>query len=501
MPFPRASGILLHPTSFPSRYGIGDLGLEAYQFVDFLASSAQQLWQILPLGPTGYGNSPYMSFSTMAGNPLIISPDLLKENELLSEEDLSDVPDFPLDLVDFDRVIAWKLPLLRKAARNFQEKATTIQKKEFEGFCRGKASWLDDYALFMALLEVRKEKVWTEWPEELRDRQPDTLNYWRGQLAEEVYFQKFLQYEFFRQWTELRSYANAQKIRIIGDIPIYVSANSADVWEHREIFKLDPKTGELTELAGVPPDYFSETGQLWGNPIYNWDYLQSTNFAWWIQRIRELLSYVDLIRIDHFRGFESFWSVTAGEETALNGEWVKAPGYALFETIRKELGSLPILAEDLGDVDQAVFDLRDYFEFPGMKILQFAFASDAGNSYLPFNINPNSVIYTGTHDNNTTVGWYYDNANDYEKQRLAQYLGCNGLHGIAWDMIRLALSSVANQAIIPLQDVFSLGSNARMNTPSKAAGNWDWRYRGEALTEEYSNRLQEMVYIYGRYNG
>lgn len=500
MPFPRASGILLHPTSFPGRYGIGDLGLEAYQFVDFLARSAQQLWQILPLGPTGYGNSPYMSFSTMAGNPLIISPDLLKDNQLLSEEDLSDVPDFSLDSVDFDRVIAWKIPLLRKAARNFQEKATTIQKKEFEGFCRGKASWLETYALFMALLEVREEKIWTEWPEELRDRQPAALDYWRGQLAEEVYFQKFLQYEFFRQWRELRSYANAQNIRIIGDIPIYVSANSADVWEHREIFKLDPKTGELTELAGVPPDYFSETGQLWGNPIYNWEYLQSTNFAWWIQRIRELLGYVDLIRIDHFRGFESFWSIPAGEETAINGEWVKAPGYALFETIQKELGSLPILAEDLGDVDQAVFDLRDHFEFPGMKILQFAFGSDAGNSYLPFNITPNSVIYTGTHDNNTTLGWYYDNANDYEKQRLAEYLGCQGLHGIAWDMIRLALSSVANQAVIPLQDIFSLGSNARMNTPSQAEGNWAWRYRGEALTEEYSNRLREMVYIYGRYN-
>ena len=498
MPFPRASGILLHPTSFPGPYGIGDLGLEAYQFVDFLARSGQQLWQVLPLGPTGYGNSPYMSFSTMAGNPLIISPDVLKENELLSEEDLSDVPDFPLDSVDFDPVIAWKLPLLRKAARNFQEKATTIQKKEFEGFCRGKASWLEDYALFMALLEVREEKIWTEWPEELRDRQPAALDYWRGQLAEEVFFQKFLQFELFRQWAELKRYANDQDIEIIGDIPIYVAYNSADVWANREVFQLDPKTAELAAVAGVPPDYFSETGQLWGNPLYNWKYLESTNFNWWVRRVKEILAHVDMVRIDHFRGLESYWAVPADEETAINGEWLPAPGYALFERIEEELGSLPIIAEDLGVITPEVEALRDEFGFPGMKILQFAFGSDAGNTYLPFNVTRNSVIYTGTHDNNTTVGWYYDNANDYEKQRLTQYLGCQGLHGIAWDMIRLALSSVANQAIIPLQDVFSLGSNARMNTPSQPDGNWNWRYRSEALTEEYSNRLREMVEIYGR---
>jgi len=499
MPFPRASGILLHPTSLPSRYGIGDLGLEAYQFVDFLARSAQQLWQILPLGPTGFGNSPYMSFSAMAGNPLLISPDLLKENGFLSEDDLCEVPDFPLDQVDFDPVIEWKMPLLRQACSNFTQKASTIQKKEFESFCNSK-SWLDDYALFMALLEVREEPVWTQWPDELRQRKPEALEKWRCELKDEIFFQKFLQFEFFRQWSELKKYTNAKHIQIIGDIPIYVSHNSADVWAHPEQFKLDPETGEPIDVAGVPPDYFSETGQLWGNPLYNWEHLESTNFVWWVERVRGLLAYVDLIRIDHFRGLESFWSVPAEEETAINGEWVKAPGKALFNTILQELGNLPIMAEDLGDIDQAVIDLRDHFSFPGMNILHFAFGSDANNPYLPFNVVPNSVIYSGTHDNNTTVGWYYEDTSDYESDRVQQYLGGIGLHGIAWDIIRLTLSSVANQAIIPLQDVFSLGANARMNIPGTAESNWDWRYRGEALTQEYSDRLKEMVMIYGRYH-
>ncbi|NET61359.1 MAG: 4-alpha-glucanotransferase, partial [Symploca sp. SIO2E6] len=354
---------------------------------------------------------------------------------------------------------------------------------------------------FMALLETREEPVWTQWPDELRQRQPEVLEQWRCDLKDEILFHQFLQFEFFRQWSELKEYTNAQQIQIIGDIPIYVSHNSADVWANPELFKLDPETGEPQEVAGVPPDYFSETGQLWGNPLYNWPYLESTRFNWWVERIRGILAYVDLIRIDHFRGLESFWSVPADEETAINGEWVKAPGMALFNTILKELGNLPILAEDLGDIDQAVLDLRDHFSFPGMNILHFAFGSDANNPYLPFNVTANSVIYTGTHDNNTTIGWYYEDASDHECDRLQQYLGGTGHHGIAWDIIRLALSSVANQAIIPLQDVFSLGTNARMNIPGTAENNWDWRYRGEALTQEYSDRLKEMVMIYGRYRG
>lgn len=499
MPFPRTSGILLHPTSFPGRYGIGDLGLEAHQFVDFLARSCQQLWQVLPLGPTGFGNSPYMSFSTMAGNPLLISPDVLEHNGFLSEDDLRDVPNFPLDHIDFEQVIAWKMPLLRKACETFKQKAKPLEQKEFEGFCRGKASWLDDYSLFMALSQVHEGAAWTEWSEELRRRKPEALAEWREKLAEEIFFHKFLQFEFYRQWTELKTYTNAQKIRIIGDIPIYVAHNSSDVWANPEIFQLDPETGEALEMAGVPPDYFSETGQLWGNPVYNWEYLVSTKFAWWVDRVREILAHVDLVRIDHFRGLEAFWSVPAGEETAVNGKWVKAPGTALFETIREQLGTLPIIAEDLGSIDQAVLDLRDKYGFPGMKILHFAFGSDAQNFYLPFNVEKNSVIYTGTHDNNTTVGWYQE-ASDYERDRLHQYLGCTGSYGIAWDLIRLAMSSVANQAIIPLQDVCSLGADARMNAPGTAEGNWSWRYRGEALTDEYSDRLKNMVHIYGRYS-
>jgi len=497
MPFPRASGILLHPTSLPGRYGIGDLGLEAHQFIDFLARSGQRLWQILPLGPTGYGNSPYMSFSTMAGNPMLISPDILKDNGFLSENDLRDVPDFSPDKIDFDRVIAWKMPLLRQACENFKQQASPIQRTEFEGFCRGKASWLDDYALFMALLEAQEGGSWVEWPEELRLRKPEALELWRDKLADEIYFQKFLQFEFFRQWRELKTYSNAQNIRIIGDIPIYVAHNSSDVWGHPEVFQLDPTTGQPTEVAGVPPDYFSETGQLWGNPLYNWSHLESTNFAWWVERVRENLAHVDMIRIDHFRGLEAYWSVPAGEETAINGQWIKAPGYKLFEAIREQLGSLPIIAEDLGSIDQPVLDLRDHFGFPGMKILHFAFGSDAKNTYLPFNVEANSIIYTGTHDNDTTLGWYQQ-APDYERDRLHRYLGCTGPYGIVWDLIRLAMSSVANQAIIPIQDVFSLGSDARMNAPGTAENNWAWRFRGEALTEDYSNRLQELVYIYGR---
>ncbi|MEP0871627.1 4-alpha-glucanotransferase [Trichocoleus desertorum AS-A10] len=497
MPFPRASGILLHPTSLPGRYGIGDLGLEAYQFIDFLARSEQRLWQILPLGPTGYGNSPYMSFSTMAGNPLLISPDILRDNGFLSEDDLRDAPGFAPDKIDFEQVIAWKMPLLRQACENFKQKASPIQRTEFEGFCRGKATWLEDYSLFMALLEAQEGGSWVEWPEELRLRKPEALDLWRDKLADQIFFQKFLQFEFFRQWRELKTYSNAQNIRIIGDIPIYVAHNSSDVWANPEVFQLNSETGQPLEVAGVPPDYFSETGQLWGNPLYNWGYLESTNFTWWVERVREILAHVDMIRIDHFRGLEAYWSVPAGEETAINGQWVKAPGYKLFEVIRQQLGSLPIIAEDLGDIDQAVLDLRDHFGFPGMKILHFAFGSDAKNSYLPFNVDANSVIYTGTHDNNTTLGWYQQ-APDYERDRLHQYLACTGPYGIVWDLIRLAMSSVANQAIIPIQDVFSLGSDARMNAPGTSENNWAWRFRAEAMTQDYSNRLKEMVYIYGR---
>lgn len=496
MPFPRSSGILLHPTSLPGDYGIGDLGPAAYKFVDFLHHSAQQLWQVLPLGPTGYGNSPYMSFSALAGNPLLISPEVLCKEGFLAQEDLGRI-NFPSDRVDFDPVVDWKFPLLRRASQTFKQQASVEQQQAFEQFCQVKAHWLEDYALFMALLSANIGEIWTDWPEDIRNRQGEAVQHWRSQLQEEIFFHQFLQFEFFRQWTELKTYANDRHIQIVGDIPIYVAHNSADVWTHPEIFQLDPETGLAMEMAGVPPDYFSATGQLWGNPVYDWDYLESTGFSWWVERLRSMLDYVDLIRIDHFRGFEAYWSVPAGEETAIKGRWVKAPGYQLFESIRAELGSLPILAEDLGDIDAAVIELRDHFQFPGMKILQFAFGSDSHNTYLPFNLTANSVIYTGTHDNNTSQGWY-EQISDYERDRLHKYLGCRSEDGIAWDMIRLALSSVANQAIIPLQDVLGLGAEARMNTPGIAQNNWAWRYQQAQLTEFHSQKLKEMTQIYGR---
>ncbi|MEG3438996.1 4-alpha-glucanotransferase [Pannus brasiliensis CCIBt3594] len=498
MPFPRSSGILLHPTSFPGRYGIGDLGTEAYRFVDFLARGAQRLWQILPLGPTGYGNSPYMSFSAIAGNHLLISPDILLEKGLLEPSDLEDIPEFPVDRVDFDKAIAWKVSLLRKAASNFVKINDTILYRQFEGFCRGNADWLEDYALFMALSNAHEGKPWTDWPENIRERHWGALDYPREQLRDEIFFHKFVQFEFFEQWLALKRYANALNIQIVGDIPIYVAGNSADVWANPRVFRLDPHSGNPIEVAGVPPDYFSETGQLWGNPLYDWDYLKSTGFDWWVRRVKGVLSLVDIIRIDHFRGLEAYWSVPFGESTAMNGRWIKAPGYDLFNAIRDRLGKLPIIAEDLGDIDEAVLNLRDHYGFPGMKILHFAFGSDAGNPYLPFNVDRNSVIYTGTHDNNTTVGWFHDNANEHERARLYQYIGCRSDRGVAWDLIQLAYSSVANQAIVPLQDVFGLGSEARMNTPSVAEGNWAWRYRGEALQDEYGDRLRDLVYFFGR---
>ncbi|MBR8831782.1 MAG: 4-alpha-glucanotransferase [Chroococcopsis gigantea SAG 12.99] len=502
MPFPRSSGILLHPTSLPGNYGIGELGKEAYDFVDFLHRSSQRLWQILPLGPTGYGNSPYMSYSAIAGNPLLISLELLRERGLLESQDLENLPPFPLDRVDFDVVIPWKTSLLQKAGKRFFGGGDSIVYTQFDGFCRGNSGWLEDYALFMALLNLYEGSPWTHWPDELRHRHPSALQRVREELKEEILLQKFYQFEFIQQWLNLKRYANSLQVSIVGDIPIYVAHNSADVWSNPSAFKLDPETGNPTQMAGVPPDYFSATGQLWGNPIYDWKYLEKTDFDWWLKRVEGVLYLVDIIRIDHFRGLEAYWSVAAGETTAMNGNWIKAPGAKLFGAIKDKLGSLPIIAEDLGDIDEEVQQLRDSFGFPGMKILQFAFGTDSDNVHLPFNTAENSVIYSGTHDNNTTVGWYTNDANDYEKHQLEQYLGHSlSLHNVSWDLIRLAYSCVANQAIIPLQDVFSLGSDARMNRPSTTEGNWSWRYRREALTHEYSDRLSYLVKLFGRDRG
>ncbi|MHC5743006.1 MAG: 4-alpha-glucanotransferase [Nostoc sp.] len=497
MPFPRSSGILLHPTSFPSRFGIGDLGLEAYRFIDFLKESHQQYWQVLPLGPTGYGNSPYMCYSAMAGNPLLISPEKLLEEGLLSEEDFANLPGFPVEKVDFDQVVPIKIGLLKKACDNFRTNATPIQQKEFAGFCDSKAYWLDNYALFMALKDANENANWHAWKPEFVKRDPQALEQAQHRLNGEIYYYKFVQFEFFRQWSDLKSYANMRGIDIIGDIPIYVAHDSADVWAHPDIFCLDEETGAAAQMAGVPPDYFSATGQLWGNPVYNWEELQKQDFKWWVQRFEAMLDYVDIIRIDHFRGFEAYWSVPQGEETAMNGKWVEAPGDAFFAVIREKLGKLPVLAEDLGVITPEVEALRDKYEFPGMKVLQFAFGSDPSNPFLPFNYPRNAVVYTGTHDNDTTVGWF-NSANDNEKHNLWLYLGCISPEGIQWDLIRLALSSIANQAIIPLQDVLGLGNEARMNFPSVAEGNWEWRYQAGALTDELRDRLKVLTRLNGR---
>jgi 4-alpha-glucanotransferase len=497
MPFPRSSGILLHPTSLPGRFGIGDLGSSAYQFIDFLRESRQQFWQVLPVGPTGHGNSPYMSYSSMAGNPLLISPELLRDQGLLSDSDFNELPDYPLDRVEYDQVIATKTALLWKAAETFKTSATVHQREEFEAFCAGRAFWLNDYALFMALKDAHQGASWHQWEEAIARREPEALESWRLRLPGEVFYHKYVQFEFFRQWSALKHYVNERDIRIIGDIPIYVAHDSVDVWAFPKYFHLDPKTGEPALMAGVPPDYFSATGQLWGNPIYNWEEIEASNFEWWMQRFRALLEYVDLIRIDHFRGFCAYWAVNQGETTAINGEWQAAPGEAFFKALEQELGSLPILAEDLGVITPDVEALRDQFEFPGMKVLQFAFGSDTDNPFLPFNYGRNSVVYTGTHDNDTTQGWFAQ-LSEYERTNLLRYLGCTSPEGIHWDLIRLALSSVSNQAIIPLQDVLGFGTDARMNFPGKPTDNWEWRYRAEALTWELSDRLGTLTTAFGR---
>ncbi|MFN6463667.1 MAG: 4-alpha-glucanotransferase [Nostoc sp. DedVER02] len=497
MPFPRSSGILLHPTSFPSRFGVGDLGLEAYRFIDFLKETHQQYWQVLPLGPTGYGNSPYMCYSAMAGNPLLVSPEKLRDEGLLTEEDFANLPGFPVEKVDFDQVVPIKIELLKKACENFKVNATDIQKNEFAGFCDSKAYWLDNYALFMALKDAHENASWHTWEPEFVKREPEALAQVQHRLNEEIFYYKFVQFEFFRQWSDLKSYANMRGIDIIGDIPIYVAHDSADVWAHPNIFCLDEQTGVPAQMAGVPPDYFSATGQLWGNPVYNWEELQKQDFKWWVQRFEAMLDYVDIIRIDHFRGFEAYWAVPQGEQTAINGKWVEAPGDAFFEVIREKLGKLPVLAEDLGVITPGVEALRDKYEFPGMKILQFAFGADSANPFLPFNYPRNAVVYTGTHDNDTTLGWF-NSADDNEKQNLLLYLGCISPEGIHWDLIRLALSSIANQAIIPLQDVLGLGNEARMNFPSTAEGNWEWRYQAGALKEELGDRLKVLTRLNGR---
>ncbi len=495
----KASGILLHPTSLPSPYGIGDLGTEAYRLIDFLAEGFQKLWQVLPLGPTGYGNSPYLCYSALAGNPLLISLEKLRDNGWLTDEDLNQLPEFPVEYVDYELVIATKMPLLLKANNNFQANPSPQVKEKFKQFCSKNQEWLDDYSLFMAIKETNHGASWHKWEKSIANREQDTVKRWKTRLKDKINFQKFLQFQFFSQWQELKKYANHRGISILGDLPIYVAHDSVDVWANREIFCLDERTGEAALMAGVPPDYFSATGQLWGNPVYNWDKLLETDFQWWVKRFQGMLDCVDLIRIDHFRGFEAFWAVPQGEATAVNGTWIQAPGEALFYRVNEKLGKLPIVAEDLGVITPEVEALRDKFEFPGMKVLQFAFDSGPGNPFLPHNYqNSNCIVYTGTHDNNTTVGWFEERSPE-EKARVTDYLGnMDSEEGIHWSLIRLALNSNAVQAIFPLQDILGLGSQGKMNQPGVTGGNWQWRYQVGDLKEELSDRLKHLTYLHSR---
>ena len=495
--FERSSGILFHPTSLPGKYGIGTLGKEAYAFIDFLKKSRQKLWQIFPLGPTGYGDSPYQSFSSFAGNPYLIDFDLLIEAHLLSEEDLRDV--FfgnNEEYIDYGAIYNQKYPLLRKAYENFKSSDNHEMRENLEHFKRENASWLNDYSLYISLKNHFNGLPWNEWAHDIKNREHGAMEHYRNELADDIEYHNFIQFLFFKQWGDVKRYANENGIKIIGDIPIFVAADSSDAWANPEIFLFDEERKPV-KVAGVPPDYFSATGQLWGNPLYNWQKLKETNYSWWVERVRANLSTCDIIRIDHFRGFEAYWAVPYGDDTAINGQWEPGPGIDLFNAIKSQLGELPIIAEDLGLMTQGVIDLREATGFPGMKILGFAFDSGEENDYLPHTYTKNCVVYTGTHDNDTLIGWF-QKAKEEDRQFARDYLNSRSDDEIHWDAIRGAWSSVANMAISPVQDFLGLGSEARINTPGVAAGNWQWRLKHGVLTDELAERIAKLTKVYSR---
>ena len=497
MGFPRSSGILCHPTSFPSAHGIGDLGSGAYDFLDWLHAAGQSLWQVLPLGPTGYGDSPYQSFSTFAGNPLLVSPEKLVDAGLLYPDSLDGLPDFGADCVDFPAVIRHKEALLHRSYAYFREHASEGQHARFTAYRDENSHWLADFGLFMAIKAHFGGGSWQEWPRELAIREAGMLAHYRELLADESTYHEFVQWVFAEQWAALKAYAASLGIQIVGDVPIFVAEDSADVWGRPDLFKLD-EHNRPTVIAGVPPDNFSETGQRWGNPHYRWDVMEKNGFLWWIERIRQLLFRVDIVRIDHFRGFEAAWEIPAEEPTAVRGEWVPGPGGKLFEAISQALGVLPIIAEDLGIITAEVDTLRLRFGFPGMKILQFAFALDTASKYLPHNFERDYIVYPGTHDNNTVIGWFNEEKRTAaEKAHCLRYLDSDG-SDLAWDFVRTAWRSVANQAVVNLQDVMSLGNEARMNFPSTLGGNWQWRYSSDMLTFALGERLKMMTALFGR---
>lgn len=496
MKFKRSCGTLVHPTSFPSPYGIGDLGREASNFIDFLVETKQSIWQILPLGPTGFGESPYASYSAFAGNHYLISPDILKEKGLITRDELLPGRKEPTTRVDYAVAYAFKDIIFEKACKRFYANSDNSTRLEFEKFKSENQNWLDDYVLFMACLNHYEKRPWNTWEESLARRDEKALDKYKKKLAASIDLHYWLQYEFFDEWFKLRSYANNRQIRIIGDIPIFVDHNSSDVWSKSEFFEVD-ETGNRCLVSGVPPDYFSDTGQLWGNPLYKWNKMEQDGFSWWVERFSQMFKSFDAIRVDHFRGFEAYWEIKAGSETAQHGRWVKGPGEKLFDVIHEKLGRLPIIAEDLGVITKNVVELRDKFDFPGMKILQFSFSGDAANSFLPHNYTtPNSVVYTGTHDNDTSIGWY-EQAPEIERHRARQYLNTDGSK-INWDLIRLSMFSIADQAIFTLQDLMDLPTEHRMNFPGTIEGNWLWRYTPVMLQRVDRQRIIEMAEMTNR---
>jgi len=511
MKIKRNSGLLMHITSLPGKYGIGTMGKEAFEFVDLLVEGGQKYWQILPTGPvsSAFGYSPYSAVSTFAGNFLFINLEMLQKEEWMRNYIMSKLPqEYYNDFVDFERIISFKLPLLRSAAINFFKYGEAEAKEEFSRFCEKSNHWLEDYALFMAVAEHYNNYNWITWEENIRFRKPDAKKLWSEKLKSEKDFHKFVQFIFFKQWFSLKKYANERGIQVIGDIPIYVTFDSAETWSTPEIFQLDKKTGRPVKVAGVPPDYFSKTGQRWGNPLYLWHEgngnLKKETVDWWKTRFIHMRQLFDVIRLDHFKGFESYWAIPGEEETAVNGQWEKGPGIAFFKELKErsgnQLANLPLIAEDLGVITPRVEKLRDDLGLPGMKILQFAFDFNNKNSYLPHNYKTtNCIVYTGTHDNNTTNGWFYENEID-EKTRnyVMEYLRINHRHEFHWQFINLALSSTADLAIFPVQDVLGYAGRFRMNTPGKIRNNWAWKLTPGKLTPGIMQRLKKMCVLYNR---
>lgn len=496
MKFKRACGTLVHPTSFPSAYGIGDFGRSAYQFLDFLVETHQSIWQILPLGPTGYGNSPYASYSAFAGNHYLISPDILVQKGLLTQSEVAQVRIPATTRADYDRAYEIKDALFTKASNRFYEKLDGEAQIGFDAFKKNNAYWLPDYVLFRSCLEAHGKQPWNTWDKDLATRKKKAIAEWSEKLSREISFHYWAQFEFFNQWMDLKKYANDRGIRVVGDIPIFVDHNSSDVWSNSKYFEVD-KSGNRVLVAGVPPDYFSATGQLWGNPQYKWDVLEKDGFSWWLKRFEQMFEMYDAIRVDHFRGFDAYWEVKATAKTAEVGRWVKGPGKKLFRTILEKLGDVPIIAEDLGVITPGVVDLRDSFGFPGMKILQFSLSGDSANSFLPHNyVTSNCVVYTGTHDNDTTQGWYRQ-APAIEQHWAREYTRSDGKE-IHWELVRLGMMSVADQAIFPLQDYMGLGTEHRMNLPGTTVNNWVWRYTPEMLHGVNKEYLKHLVSISNR---